>query len=173
MPAVRPYVALIVTLLLTGCAGYRLANLDKPASEACEAWTKPGTTQLEVKKALLECGAPSPSPDAWAYEYGMGIKDPDSRLNRIFLTDACMERAGYTIRWGDSVKKYCSWDRHKHLPACQPGAVIPERSVERRLTSWFCRLMTDLDYCLKHAVDPSGCTREGKDYNKPPPECLP
>lgn len=170
MSWIKQYIVISVFLALSGCG---LKNIDKPAPQEYESWTKRGATQLDIKKALLECGKPSPSPNAWAYEYGLGLKDFQEQLNHQFLTDACMERAGYKIRWGDSVKKYCSWDRHKNLPACQPSAEIPERSVERRLNSWYCKLKTDVNYCLKHALNPSACTREGKDYNNPPPECLP
>lgn len=174
MSRVNQCLATFSSLILSGClGGYGISNIDKPAPQEYEAWVKPGATQLDIKKALLECGKPSPSPDVWAYQYGLGIKGVEDQLNHQLLTDICMEKSGYAIRWGDSVKKYCSWDRHKHLPACQPGVAIPERSVERRLNSWYCRLKTDLDYCLKHAVVPSACTGKHKDYNKPPPECQP
>jgi hypothetical protein len=84
-----------------------------------------------------------------------------------------MERAGFAIRWGDTVAKYCSWDRHKHLPACQLNAAIPDRSVERRLNSWYCRLKTDREYCRKHAFTPSACDDPKKDYENPPSVCRP
>lgn len=175
MPAVKPYAALIPPLLLIGCGGYSLSNIDKPAPEAYEAWVKPGATQLEVKKALLECGKPSPAPDGWAYEYGMGIKDNDTLLNHKFLTDACMEKSGFRHRWGATLEKYCRMHpEYRSYPACQPGAVIPERSVERRLNSWHCRLETDRDYCLKHALHPPACDDpKYSDYENPPPECRP
>lgn len=166
--------ALVAALLLVGCgSGYSIQNIDKPAPYEYESWVKPGSTQLDVKKALLECGKPSTSPNAFIYEKALGIKDSDGQLNQQFLTDSCMERAGFAIRWGDTVARYCSWERHKHLPACQPGAAIPERSVERRLNSWHCKLKTDRDYCRKHAFVPAACDDPKKDYNNPPPECRP
>lgn len=168
------FIAVLGAVTLPGCWGYSISNIDKPAPETYEAWVKPGATRLEVKKALLECGKPAPAPNGWAYEYGMGIKDNDTLLNHKFLTDACMEKSGFRNRWGTTLEKSCRMHpEYRSYPACQPGAEIPERSVERRLNSWYCKLKTDLNYCLKHALNPSACTREGKDYNKPPPECLP
>jgi len=166
--------SLLPALLLMGCVGeYSIRNIDKPAPEAYESWVKPGATQLDIKKALLECGDPSPATNSFIYEKALGIKDNDGQLNHQFLTHACMEKSGFVYRWKYTLVDYCSWDRHKHLPACQPSAVIPERSVERRLNSWHCKLKTDRDYCRKHAFVPAACDDPKKDYTNPPPECRP
>lgn len=165
--------SIMVLLALSGCGEPSIRNIDKPAPQSDESWTKPGAIQLEIRKALLECGDPSPATNAFIYEKALGIKDSDGRLNHSFLTHACMERTGFVYRWKHSFTDYCSWDRHKHLPACQPGAVIPKRSVELRLNSWYCRLKTDRDYCRQHAFTPSACDNPKKDYNNPPPECRP
>ena len=60
--------------------------------------------------------------------------------------------------------------RYRGYPACQPDAVIPTPSAERRLNSWYCKVETDYNYCLKYALAPQFCTPE-KTTNLPP-ECL-
>lgn len=165
----------IFVLALFGCGEYSIRNIDKPAPSEVEGWSKSGATALDIKKALLECGAPSPSVNDFIYAKALGIEEHDQLMNHFFLTRACMERNGFVDRWR-SVKDSCadsSFPEREKYPACQPNAVIPERSVERRLNSWYCKLKTDLNYCLEHALNSSACTREGKDYNNPPPECLP
>lgn len=163
---------LSVVLLLGGCwGGYNIRNIDKPAPLPYESWIKPGTTQLDVKKALLECGDPAPETNSFVYEKALDLKGSDSQLNHSLLTHACMEKSGFVYRWKYTFADFCSWGRHKHLPACQPGAVIPKRSVERRLNSWYCKLKTDRNYCRKHAFVPAACDNSKKDYNNPPPEC--
>jgi hypothetical protein len=165
---------LLCLFLLAGCGtDFSIRNIDKPAPLPYESWVKSGASELDVKKALLECGDPAPNTTGFIYEKALGMKDLDAQLNHQFLTGACMEKSGFRLRWGDTIAKYCSWDRHRHLPACQPGAVIPERSVERRLNSWYCKVKTDREYCRKHAFNPAACDDPKKDYNNPPPECRP
>lgn len=167
---------IVLTLLaLSGCGEYSIRNIDKPAPESYESWVKPGTTQLDVKKALLECGDPHPATNSFIYEKAFGITDFDEEMKHYLMTKACMERAGYAHRWR-SLAQSCAdsnFPKRKTYPACQPGAVIPERSIERRLNSWHCKLKTDRDYCRKHAFAPAACDDSKKDYNNPPPECLP
>lgn len=83
-----------------------------------------------------------------------------------------MENSGF-LYWGKrKFADYCTMYRDKQLPACQPGALIPERSVERRLNSWHCKLETDHDYCRKHAFIPAACDDpKYSNYDNPPPEC--
>lgn len=60
-------------------------------------------------------------------------------MNYNIMTNFCMERSGFTrIGRLDATATVCSWEHNAHLPACQPGAEIPTRSVERRLNSWHC-----------------------------------
>jgi hypothetical protein len=145
----------------------------KPAPETYEQWKKAGSTMLEVKKALLECGEPSPVRNKFIHEKALGIKDPDDQLNYFFLTDGCMEQSDFFVPGAKKTTEYCLWERHRHLPACQPGAVFPQRSVERRLNSWYCKIKTDREYCRQHAFTPSACDDPKIDYTNPPPECQP
>lgn len=165
----------IILLALTGCGGLSMHNIDRPAPTLSEGWVKAGATQLDVKKALLECGAPHPDANDFIYEKAFGVKDFDEQMSHFLLTKACMERAGFADRWR-SLAQSCAdtnFPERQTYPACQPGAVIPERSVERRLNSWHCKLKTDREYCRKHSFTPSACDDPNKDYNNPPPECRP
>ena len=163
----RSLIILTCLLSLAGCA-----KPFQPVPPAYKSWLKPNVSELDVKKALLECGKPSPRPSVNSYKYAFGLEEPDELLDMILKTNACMENIGYKRPRGYyTVAQYCSWDRHKHLPACQPVAEILEPSVERRLNSWWCKIKTDYEYCKQHAVNPAACNPEG--YKKPPPECLP
>ncbi len=171
-------VRLAITLacvLLASCGEYVARNLHmgEPARLPEESWTKDGATRLDIKKALLECGSPSTQTDRFIYEKSLGIKNSDDMLNHGLLTHACMENSGYMYWRKGTFSDYCTVYNYKHLPACQPGAVIPDRSVERRLNSWSCKLKTDREYCRKHAFVPAACDDTKKDYNNPPPECRP
>lgn len=166
----------IVLLFVLGCAQYSIRNIDKPAPQTNEGWLRADGTRVstfEAGKALLECGAPSPELNAFVYQQALGINDPDQRLNHYFAVMRCMEHSGFALQSNDSVPKYCSWDHNKHLSACRSGATFPERSVERRLNSWYCKLETDLEYCRKHAFTPSACDDPKIDYDNPPPICRP
>jgi hypothetical protein len=168
------WLIVIVLLALAGCSSFNIRNIDQPAPPAWKAWAKPGATELDIKKAVLECGAPDPEVNGFIYE-AAGIKDFDEQMNHFFLTNACMEKAGFIDRWG-SVKRSCShpgFPKRRDYPACQRDAVIPQRSVELRLNSWLCKLETDREYCRKHAVVPKACDDPKRDYNNPPPECRP
>lgn len=167
--------AILTGTLLAGCSEYVARNLPmgEPAHLPDDSWMKHGATRLDIRKALLECGSPSTQVDRFIYEKSLGIKDDDDILNHGLLTHACMENSGYQYWRKGAFADYCSVYNYKHLPACQAGATIPERSVERRLNSWYCRLKTDREYCRKHAFTPSACDDPKKDYDNPPPECRP
>lgn len=160
---------LLFLIILSGCAAY-----FQPPKPSYKVWQKERKNELDVRKALLECGKPSPSTTIQMYKYAFNIdlNDDDAIFNKSFSTDACMEKLGYTRLSGYyTVAEYCSWDRYKHLEICQSNTVVPVPSVERRLNSWYCKIKTDYDYCLEHAINPSACNPEG--YKNPPPECLP
>jgi hypothetical protein len=92
-------------------------------------------------------------------------------LNKFLMENACMESIGYVDRFGsvyDSCKMY---PERKILPACQPHVKPSKPSVERRLNSWYCKIKTDYQFCLKNAPNPKACNPEG--HKNPPPECLP
>jgi hypothetical protein len=170
---------LLCLIALSGCGKYSIRNIDNPPPRpAYGGWLKPDGTvlpEIEAKRALLECGAPSPELSILAYELALGIKDSDDTIKHMLMVRGCMEQAGLRRQPGwDSLRSSCKVQAHfSAFPACQPGAVFPERSVERRLNSWYCKVKTDREYCRKHAFNPAACDDPKKDYNNPPPECRP
>ncbi|WP_396584168.1 hypothetical protein [Bartonella grahamii] len=114
----------IVLVSVTGC------NIDKPPLGEIATWEKNGVTDFtEVGKALLECGMPTP------YD-----TDPESRklsYNAIATIEACMIQSGFRDKVGGGT--WCENHKAENLPICRPGAVIPQRSVKKRLNSSFCK----------------------------------
>ncbi|WP_208442088.1 hypothetical protein [Bartonella raoultii] len=113
----------LILVSITGC------NIDKPSPGYIYMWEKPGADFTEIGKALLECGMPSPY-DA----------DPETRnlsINAIETIHGCMLQSGfyYKDKWGG----WCGNHKAENLPICRPGAVIPKRSVKKRLNSPFCK----------------------------------
>lgn len=70
------WLIVIVLLALSGCRNFSIQNIDQPAPSAWKAWVKPGATDLDIKKAMLECGAPHPEVNGFIYG-DVGIKDFD------------------------------------------------------------------------------------------------
>ncbi|UNE54787.1 hypothetical protein [Bartonella machadoae] len=122
----------IVLLNISGCD---IENIDKPTPGEVHGWIKPGADFTEIGKALLECGMPS-------------LIDTDSEnrklsLNQMASIDACMIQAGFRDRYGGPYWCY----NYKNLPICQRGAVIPKRSIEKRLNSPFCKRYKNASEC--------------------------
>ncbi|WP_375614820.1 hypothetical protein [Bartonella sp. AC535YNZD] len=129
---------LLSGIVLLSIAGCDIENIDKPAPGYVNMWEKTGADSTEVGKALLECGMPS-------------LIDPDSENrersnNAKATTYACMIQAGfhYKDKWGGT---WCQNYKSENLPICQPGAVIPKRSVEKRLNSPFCKRYKNASEC--------------------------
>ncbi|WP_322521254.1 hypothetical protein SR882_10910 [Guyparkeria halophila] len=156
--------AMALPVLLMGCTPFQ------PVPPEFELWSRPGASSLDVKQALLECGKPSPHPTVGTYKAAFDLKSLDSRTNKYFITDLCMEQAGFKPR-GRWAKEYCAWERYKDIAACKPNADVPKPTVERRLNSWWCRIHTDYEFCRDRAVNPAACDRN--DHKHLPPECLP
>ena len=138
------FLVFLAALALSACGGgksiYHLSELPLFPSQN---WMKPDGTSLsniEAKKTFLECGALSPAMDALAYKQVLGIPldDVDARFNLYFFVEACMERSGFRT-YHASVKERCAYfpQRYAAFSACRSDAIFPERSVERRLNSWY------------------------------------
>jgi hypothetical protein len=135
----------------------------KPRPPAYLDWTKLGATILDVKKIFLECGWPSSDPGNEEIEQaGMTINDQA-------LAELCMMRNGFVCR----DKTWCYYN--PSLPACQPGAVIPTPSVERRLKSWWCSHDYTFYGCVQHDERfQERCIKyDWRKRSKIPQECLP
>lgn len=165
----------LVSMTLTGCGITHgpFGISAQPAPPTYEQWIKPGTTKIDVKKALLECGEPSTVRDTHIYEKSLRLKGSDELLNHFFLVDRCMEESGFIVPGTKSTSEYCSWDRHRHLPACQSQTPIRKRSIERRMNSWYCKIKTDKEYCRENSFNPAACNDPNRSFSPPPPECLP
>jgi hypothetical protein len=123
------YVIIFFLIILAGCdckRGACISNIGK-YTYTYQTWEKPGNNDLDVLKAYLECGGNYP------YMGSSGI--PGEGV----FTSICLENAGYTKVAYSERKPVCSKPYNQKYPACQPGAVIPTPSVERRLNSEFCK----------------------------------
>ncbi len=149
-----------VIIVIAGCS---IRESHQPPPPEYKLWTKPGASELVVKKALLECGNPSVDPSLYlAKRAGLSVND----MQEI---NACMELSGFKFRYkGHHRADICV--RRPQIPACQ-GVNIPRPSVERRLNSEYCKRERSYDYCVKTAINPSGC--KYSDYKNIVPECLP
>ncbi|WP_208432219.1 hypothetical protein [Bartonella doshiae] len=112
----------LVLLSMAGC------NLGKRPPGYIAMWKKPGADQLEVKKALLECGMPAP--------YDVFPENQKLSPNDMVSIDACMVQSGFHYKGRSN---WCYTFKEDNLPNCRPGAVIPQRSVKKRLNSPFCK----------------------------------
>ncbi|UTO28635.1 hypothetical protein [Bartonella harrusi] len=123
MKQILKLLSTIILLSIVGC------QFNKPPLGEIAAWEKPGADFTEVAKALLECGMPTP------YDV-----DPENRklsYNAWATIDACMVQSGFRDKVGGGT--WCENHKSEDLPICRPGAVIPQRSVKRRLNSPFCK----------------------------------
>lgn len=116
--------------LLSGIALFSIAGCypEQQSRTAVDTWEKFGADQFEVKKALLECGI----------QHLDGRldteKNTDEKFNAEESVNVCMIQAGFQDKLGRV--KWC--EKYENLPICQPDAIIPQRSVERRLNSPHC-----------------------------------
>ncbi|EJF76902.1 hypothetical protein [Bartonella birtlesii] len=77
---------------------------------------------------MLECGLPR-------LNY---LENDVQKLskNENATIDVCMIQAGFHY---EGRSGWCENFKEKNLPICQPDAVIPQRSVEKRLNNLFCK----------------------------------
>ena len=105
---------------------------------------KGGVSELELQKAVLECGSPAP------YASGPDIKrffDNPSQdwPDRLATMELCMLKSGFSFRRG--LTATCK--ERPTLRACQPenAHLIPTRDPERRMNSVFCKAYPKADAC--------------------------
>ncbi|CBA16768.1 hypothetical protein XACN24_11155 [Xanthomonas albilineans] len=130
----RKIIFLCAFVIISGCSDF---VPFQPNPYEYEMWSAPGVSKIDVKKAMLECGYPTP----------LGIADRDLNLfpssNEVALMGRCMEKSGFIyIDKNDSACK-----GFKGLPACRPDAIIPRRELSRRINSLFCKKYTEADAC--------------------------
>jgi hypothetical protein len=122
-------VLLCLSVSVTSCIS---KEAFQPPPDEYTLWKKASTSVIETKKALMECGYPTPS----------GI-DRSVTGNEIALATRCMEHAGFVEI--SALGTYCKL--FPKLSACQVNAVIPERNVQRRLESRFSKQYPKADVC--------------------------
>ncbi|GAA5098324.1 hypothetical protein GCM10023260_08760 [Bartonella acomydis] len=93
-------------------------------------WEKPRADFTEVGKALLECGMPTP--------YGEDSENRELSVNEDATIYACMIQSGFDYK-DEHEGGWCYTFKEENLPICCPDAVIPQRSVKKRLNSPFCK----------------------------------
>ncbi|MEL6088843.1 hypothetical protein [Bartonella schoenbuchensis] len=117
----------IALLSIAGC------SLGRPATSSIGMWEKPGADFTEIGKALLECGMPTP--------FDRDSENQKASINTKATVYACMLQDGFRYKDKEVLNMggWCYTFREENLPICQPGAVIPRRSVKKRLNSPFCK----------------------------------
>ena len=155
------FLALLAALALSACGErFNIRHLGYPA---INYWmTADGTrlNHIEEMKAELECGSlllTVSKQTISIYEQILGSSEENEIINHQLTVDGCMEHSGLRRRWEDRGTLQWSCRSYPYLSACQPNAVFPERSVERRLNSRHCKLKTDVEYCRKHSSLPFLC----------------
>ncbi|MEL6093030.1 hypothetical protein [Bartonella schoenbuchensis] len=129
--------------LLSGIALLSMAGcqFNKTPTSSIGMWEKPGADFTEIGKALLECGMPTP--------YDMDPESQKRSINAKATVYACMLQDGFLYKDKEVLNMGgpCYTFREENLPICQPGAVIPRRSVKKRLNSPFCKQYKNADEC--------------------------
>ena len=118
---------MMLVFFISGCIS---PEAFQPPPSTYEQWKKKGSSINDVKTVMLECGYP---------DWGATGESPGS----VAEMERCMENSGfvYSSRFGTFCKQ------QPNLSACQLNAVIPERSVQRRLESRFCKKYPKADVC--------------------------
>ena len=123
----RFVVMAVIALAASGCVW----NVDRPNPYEYERWSRLGDDQIAVRKAMLECGYPSPN----------GVRDrmitTETTPDEIAMMGRCMTNSGYL--YDGKVFDVCRAG-YSDVSACQSGASIPKRDVARRLNGKFCQV---------------------------------
>jgi len=149
---------LALALVLSGCGN---PDWFQPPPTEGQVWTKPGASSTEVSKALLECGSASIS--------SLSVPPREDKTpNQQAQIQRCLFADGFTMTVPKTQWYYC--EMSPNLPSCQTGSPVVQRSVSRRVQSNYCRRRSDLQFCLRTAVNKYACTQTERLV---PDECLP
>ncbi|EJF81867.1 hypothetical protein [Bartonella doshiae] len=132
MKKILKLLSCIALLSIAGCE----YKAEVPLS-AWELWDKPGANTIDIGKALLECGMPTP------YNRDEYNRKLDGNANA--LIEACMVQAGF--RYKSGYLSSCEFFDAR-FPICHSGALIPQRSVKKRLNSPHCKRNRNKPECL-------------------------
>lgn len=128
----------VFAVLLSGCLP---KNAFSPPPHDYETWSKPGASELDIWKAMLDCGYASPFA---AVEKFPGGDRSDKQIVESML---CLERSGYTHYVERRPTPVCSEWRMKTL-ACEPDAAIPLPDLNKRLNSGYCKKYPQSRACV-------------------------
>lgn len=154
----------LLSIVLPGCRG-----AFQPLPSYYESWSKSGATDVDIKKIILECGNYNP--------YGTYPENNRPSRSEMALKYYCIVNSGYTYHnpFKGGKPDNNSWCRNNpELEVCKPGTIIPTPSSELRLNGRYCRDRLNHDECIENAATETGvliCSR--RNYERPPPECLP
>lgn len=121
---------------LGACNAYRPFQ---PNPDEYERWSKPSDDVVAVRKAMLECGYPSPN----------GVRDrmiqtvADTTPDQIVMMYRCMSGSGYLY----DGKKYDICRDYRDVESCRSNVPDPVRDVAKRLNGKFCHLFPRADAC--------------------------
>jgi hypothetical protein len=121
------------------CIGlFWLGAISIPSARIC-GMVKKGSSELEVQKAMLECGCPSP------FENNLLSKDkPVTEDDRAFMF-MCMRRSG--VIFGNGRFDLC---RQSHdLEVYRPKVGIPNRDINKRINGSFCHARSNWKVCQR------------------------
>lgn len=141
---------LALAVFLTGC----ITKIDQPPPAGWTYHTGNGATQKEIEAAYLECGFPVPG-DFRQFSNDLlvrlGVGDVHKQYAALAEQEYCLRNAGFPM---GGLRDPCETDYAKNnYPVCQPGAVIPRRSIENRLNSPYCNIYPKAAIC-QPAYDP-------------------
>ncbi len=126
-------------MFLVGC---NIRQGFQPLPDNYEIYQKNGLGEIEVRKALLECGMEDP---IGYLKLDTGKNDKE-KVESMVYAEMCMFNDGFTRK---NFKSICS--QSPHFEACKPenAQFIPKRSVERRLSSAYCKTYPRADACQR------------------------
>ncbi|EJF94356.1 hypothetical protein LBE40_04660 [Bartonella taylorii] len=131
MKQILKLLSCITLLSIAGCD-------SKPPSRYFVIWQKPDADSTEVAKALLECGKPTP--------YNADPENSRLGFGEWAIIHTCMLQSGFHYRSENG--KWCENCQDDRIPVYPlSGAVMPQRSVERRLNSPYCKKYKNADEC--------------------------
>jgi len=110
----------------------------EPITYEYEEWTKGKASEIEIVKALLECGYPEAYPGSVYRKTKINPYEKIGEKERVVI-HKCMKKAGFIFHEGTQNKSgYSSTIRILNKYPSYPS-VIPSRDINKRLKSPYCK----------------------------------
>ena len=109
----------------------------QPGPPEFKMWQKPGASDFEIQKALLECGVLNP--------YYPMYDNTRLTNNEVARYQLCMQKDGFV--YNRQTNTFCR--NYPNLDACKPenAGAIPSRDINLRLNSQFCKRIQQFEFC--------------------------